>query len=379
MAFPIQMKTALAVLTLAAALPTAGGKAVVVDVLNAARGPSLRHGRVADMLNGKLDFALFEIDGTISDAFRDETDPAFFWLVLTGEGETFYATVNLAQCPDRDAESRLKALVGAEVTIFGLCDANADNKRPYKGYTFQFGSMADIRVRTPAPSDPFDVPETGDLSHLRPQSIPALGRRRMTGRVLAAWDGDNLLMRTPSNHIVRVELVPPLDPSPRVGDWISVTGLPETDLHRLCLKCVIWKPAPSGGSCAEPAVDTDLPRLLTNDRGETQIDTTLFGHPVRISGRVAARTGHKGRMIIRDKALTIAVEAASCPSAAALEEETLVEVTGLFVFDSSTGYRSALFPRIKSVFLVTRGPDDVRVLATPSWWTNRVRNPRQSP
>ena len=322
---------------------------------------------VADFLSRPLDSLgakCFKLTGCVDDVVHDDRDTDYQFLVVRSPDGVFYVTSESPSCDFR-------SLIGATASFCGVSEMNNFNPREYIGRTLKLLKPSDITVLSPAPADPFSAPDIAELHGRSAFEISQAGRHRACGQVLAVWGGDNLLMRTPSNHIVRVELVPPLAPAPRVGDWIAVTGLPETDLHRLILKCAIWKHIPSGVSCAEPAVDTDLSRLLTNDRGETQIDTTLFGHPVRISGRVAARTGHEGRMIIRDKALTIAVEAASCPAAAVLEEETLVEVTGLFVFDSSTGHRSALFPRIKSVFLVTRGPDDIRVLATPSWWTTR--------
>ena len=383
MSHPILPRMAATALALAAALPAARGETIVVDVLNAARGPSVRHGRVADMLNGKLDFALFEIDGTISDAFRDETDPSFFWLVLTGEGETFYATVNLAQCPDRDAEPRLKALVGAEVTIFGLCDANADNKRPYKGYTFQFGSMADIRVRTSAPSDPFDVPETGDLSHLRPQSIPALGRRRMTGRVLAAWDGNFLLESqlafrynsTGKNilrrNVTRVETDSALPP---VGDMVNVVGFPETDNYNINLVRAIWRPNPDAAPAYPPAPPTNLTArtILTDDRGRPNVKQELYGKTVRLTGVVRTVARDESFLQIDDGTeLATVVLSGVGAMAHELALGSRVEVTGVCALDIETWRPNAAFPRIKGFFLVTRGPDDVRVLATPSWWTVR--------
>ena len=332
-----------------------------------ARGPISES--VADFLSRPLDALgtkCFKLTGCVDDVVHDDRDTDYQFLVVRSPDGVFYVT---AEDPSPPYDYR--SLIGATASFCGVSEMNNFNPREYIGRTLKLLKPSDITVLSPAPVDPFSAPDIAELHGLSALEISKAGRHRACGQVLAVWGGDNLLLKTPSNHVVLVELVPPLAPAPRVGDWIAVTGLPETDLHRLILKCAIWKHIPSGVSRAESAVVTDLSRLLTNDKGETQIDTDLFGHPVRISGRVAARPGHEGRMIVRDKSLTIAVEAASCPAAAALEEDTLVEVTGLFVFDTSTGHRPALFPRIKSVFLVTRGPDDIRVLAKPSWWTAR--------
>ena len=381
MTFPIQMKTVFTALALAAVLPTAGGETVVVDVLNAARGQDVRHASAADMLNGKLGFAIFEIDGTISDAFWDETDPRFFWLVLTGEGETFYATVNLAQCPDRDAESRLKALIGAEVSIFGLCDPNAGLKRPYKGYTFQFGSMADIRVRTPAPSDPFDVAEAGDLTHLRPQVIPTLGRRRMTGRVIAAWSKCFLIESQVSFHhhpgstvsrrrsITRAETDAAL---PSVGAMVDVVGFPETDNYNINLVRAIWRPNPDATPDYPPSAPTNLTAqaILTDDLGRRNVKQDLYGKAVRLGGVIRTLARDASVLQLDDGTELVSVILSGLGGTAHdIVLGARVEVTGVCVLDIETWRPNAAFPRIKGFFLVTRSPEDIRVLATPSWWT----------
>ena len=126
----------------------------------------------------------------------------------------------------------LQALIGAEVSVCGIYTPPVDISRKLARYMlFHFTGPQAVTVLRHAPKDPFAVPPLPDLSRIAPTDLPSLGRRRATGRVLAVWGGDNLLIAASSNEVIRVSLVRAAPP--RYGETVDVVGIPETDTYRI--------------------------------------------------------------------------------------------------------------------------------------------------
>ena len=135
----------------------------------------------AAFLEGRLDTKFLRLTGTVRDVFRDETNPEYTFIILACDDGFVYAVFR----GERDKEDWFKGLVEAEVSVFGFCDAYVSDKRRYQGRFLYIYDLKDIQILKPPTADRFAVPPVGNLERKDPLSIAALGRRRMTGKVLA--------------------------------------------------------------------------------------------------------------------------------------------------------------------------------------------------
>ena len=316
----------------------------------------------------------YEVDGLVTDAFRDETHADYIFLAVVGSGGNFNATIDLLYCSDTNVERRLKALVGAEVSIYGILDPSIEVKRPFRGPTLQFGRLSDIRIRTPAPADPFDVPELGRMTYRPPGIVSSTGRRRKSGLVLASWDNEFIMEvydpRYRFNHLryMRIELAEQAPPP--VGTYVTAVGFTETDLSHINFSRARWKFAdrPIPEIVPNRPIDLHLQEPFTNGSSRIRINPLLHGTPLRIRGTVQTLYHDSPRMILQcQNELVTVVFPDQCRSV--LELGASIVATGICIVDIDNWRPNAVFPRMNGFFLVARGPDDIRILKNPPWWT----------
>ena len=316
----------------------------------------------------------YEVDGLVTDAFRDETHDGYIWLAVVGSGGNFNATIDLLYCSDTNVEQRLKALVGAEVSIYGILDPSIEVKRPFRGPTLQFGRLSDIRIRKPAPADPFDVPELGRMTYRPPSTVSGTGRRKKSGLVLASWDNEFLMEiydpRYRFNHVryMRIELAEQAPPP--VGTYVTAVGFTETDLSHINFSRARWKSAdkPIPEIVPNRPIDLHLQEPFTNGTSRIKINPLLHGTPLRVRGTVQSLYHDTPRMILQCENELVTVVFPE-PLRNALALGATVEVTGICIVDIDNWRPNTIFPRMNGFFLVTRRPDDIRILKNPPWWT----------
>ena len=85
------------------------------------------------------------LSGTVIDAFRDEFDANFHFLVIQNESGTHYAT---SSSPDID-QNYVNGLVGADVTISGVKDPASPPTRRYLGPAVFFSGPNNVKVLKP--------------------------------------------------------------------------------------------------------------------------------------------------------------------------------------------------------------------------------------
>ena len=101
---------------------------------------------LSELLHGDYNHRLVETSGTIADAFRDEIDPRYNYLLLKRGSEIMPVSF-----PDPNmAEAKLHALIGAEVRIVGVCSFMAGS-RDFLGPRLELTGLDAIRVTTPRP------------------------------------------------------------------------------------------------------------------------------------------------------------------------------------------------------------------------------------
>ena len=318
----------------------------------------------AQLLRGECDYTFVRIEGTITDLFRDEDDQHYRFFIIVSDGHTIYA-------PSRsitEGDDVLKKLIGARVSVCGTCDANLHPSNPRRQIprTLYIWRLGDIRVIEPAPANPYGVGEIGDLSGLQPADLPRVGRRRASGKVLAAWDRDKALIMTGSGRIMRIELAE--GPLPATDAFIETVGTPETDVYHVNLTRALWRPTGPFPVPERPVTNVTTRAILSDRYGREGVRAEFHGRTVRLRGIVRSLT--PGAFHLEDGDHLVPVDASSAREALpTLEVGCTVEVTGVCVMNIESWRPSAPFPRINGFTLVPRTADDLAILSRPSWWT----------
>ena len=315
----------------------------------------------------------FHVRGMIVDAFHDDIDTRHVFLAVRARGEIVYAPILMGATPFAAFEK----LVGAEVEFVAHVTAvpatdTSLSLRLFTGPLFLIDGYDRIRVVTPPRLAPFDVPPLGDLSGLDPATIAGLGRRRVVGRVEAAWNGHDLLLATASNRTVRVELAGA--DLPAWGQTVEVTGFVGTDVFRLNLTRAAWRPAPDAAIPPPvPTADVTLAQLCQNKAGERQFQFRYHGRRLRLSGVLRSlppSDDRDGAMLVESGGLMLPVNTSACPEARdGLEVGQKLAVTGVCVMDVEGWRPNDIFPPIRGPLLVVRDAADVVVTARAPWLT----------
>lgn len=343
-----------------------------LTVLNHGPAPEPFDVSPEELYGGGHVFDLVRVTGIVADAFRDETNPDFVFIVLNCGGGAVYVSSSFL------ADDALDGLVDATVSIVGtIFPHNAQSPRARLGYEIALIDPANLTVLHPAPADPFDVPLLDGTVHDVWQPKPGLPlRRRLCGRVLARQPGGKILLRLPTGETSAVELSAG-DP-PEVGATIETVGLPETDFYHLNLSRAVWREAPLGAAAAIPpetAPPAEIPAagLLTDDAGRRSFNLRYNGALVRLVGKILSvprADGESGPMQLDCDGVLVAVDAGAVPDAfAGLTAGCTVAATGICVMETENWRPQAPFPHIRGLAIVPRSAKDVEVLARPSWWT----------
>ena len=142
------------------------------------RGTDLKYeeSSAPDIVDGRHDNQLVRISGTVRDAFMDEIDPKWGFVVLQDGRETVYTCF-----PTIEPQNEwLNGLIGAKVSIKGLCSANITRPRHLLGRCIMFSGCDSLSVLEPAPANPFahGGPTRPRHNRKRHGEAPHLGTRR---------------------------------------------------------------------------------------------------------------------------------------------------------------------------------------------------------
>ena len=327
---------------------------------------------VKDLRNPKNNLYPVSLRATVKDAFCDELDDRYFFLVLVKDGET----VNVAVQRDKDKDLDPLGYVGAGVTVTGIVATEESQRQHSRGNRRFLGnaivcrSPEDVQIVQARDAEPFAVPDIDTLKYQPAEIIANCDRHRTTGRVLAIWDDRFLLLRNNAGELCKAELTS--DKIPVTGDIIDVVGFPESDLYHINLIHSLWRPAPNAkvDNDEEPPVTTSAKDLLANSG--KKYDLNLHGRLVELRGTVQSVSSDAvpPRILIGSDDHLIPV---AFPSLGDLQVGSLISVTGICVMDINDWHYNAVFPHFHGIFVVPRTSADIRLLARPPWWTrNRL-------
>ena len=321
-----------------------------------------------DFLNGKYDYQPILIQGLIRDAFKDEIDPEVTFLILSSSNHSIYVVFNSDE-PDCIFFNRF---VGAQVAVEGLCRPTAHGMRRQIGRFIKAESINSIKILTPPASNPFDIPDISESSHMRAPELTSLDRRRTSGYIIAVMHGGNILLKTLNGKIVRADLAK--DSLPHYGQYIEVAGLPETDLYNINLSRAIWRTVSGPPFCEASPTNVSASFLMSDSQGRLRINTSFHGKNIRICGLVRslpAIGNNDGCLFIESEGYIIPVDISSAPET--LDDVCVgckIEVVGTCAMIIDNWRPSAPFPRAKGFKIVVRKSNDIAILSYPPWWTS---------
>ena len=339
-----------------------------IRVISHGRPPDAPVVRMEDFLRGDTPSnQLLAIHGTIQDVFPDDIDPAYAHVVLQDGPCSITLTCN---CPRSDVAG-FHALLGCDVVATGVSGRGFSRNRRHIGPHLTIAGTNALRVIRRSRDDLFNAPVFRPDAEFNPHLLADMGPRRIRGTVIATWHCESLLVRTAERDVVRVELA--YGPLPRPNSSIEAVGRIESDLFGIFLTRAHWRPSGLPPTDDEPPARTTIAELFTTRFEAPAINTLQNGNLLKVRGTVKSiasdETG-RTRMVIAEGpyALRVLCEA-DADAFRAVEEGSVVEITGICVLDSDVWRPNVRIPKIRGLFLVLRTPDDITVLKTPPWWT----------
>ena len=309
----------------------------------------------------------FRVRGTVREAFRDESDANYVFLMLISNGEMLHAMIHHRA---RDAFDPAD-LIGAEIAVDGYCSTASTCLRKHVGRLLHVPGLDNVRILRKPTHDPATIPDIRTLKSAAAADFPFLGHHQAIGTVIARWRGNAFLLRTCRGETVKVRL---LESSlPKQGQVIRAIGIPESNLYFIDLVNASWQPADAPSGELPSATDVSAGTLLVDRLGHPQIKIEEHGCLLRLSGVVRHLPqphDRDWRLHVESDGWLIAIDASECRSV--LDGLTLgsrVAVTGVCVMDIDSYGLGTSVPKAKGFFLVPRSADDVAVLSRPSWWT----------
>ena len=341
--------------------------ATMTELLGTNTPPRAVEANVDQIARGDCDWRPVLVKGLVRDAFRDEIDPRWNYLVLICDSHIIYSAF-----PDRSLSGEaLASLIDTTVSVKGACLPSSGGKRLFLGRHIMMSGPSDMAVLERAPADPFAAPLLDEMRHAQPDSVLSMKRRRAIGSVIAVWRENRFLLETDSGRLLRVETASGAK-LPSYADGVEVVGFPETDLYRINLSRAIFRPAKATLRRQAPqAVEPD--DILKTPDGRTKINTDFYGRTIRIHGLVRSLPppeSNDARMSVECGGHIVPVDTSACPELIDdISPGTELEITGACIFDTDDWHPPATFPRINEFLLVIRQPSDINVVSRPSWWT----------
>ena len=329
--------------------------------------PTARTATIGEILSGRLDCRLIRTTGTVRDVCRCDLNPQWTILVLGGEGGILYASI-----PTQDPDiPPLEALIGATVGVTGVAVPSDLSERSQIGRTFKIADRESIAVVQPPPQDPQPLPDIREIRNLRPEEIAALPRHRAVGRVLAVWGTGNALIRTDEGLNTKVEFAK--GPLPVCNDRIEVRGFPESDFFHVNLIRASWRKLPAETIAPDEPERISPLTLMTDRTGTHRIDPKYHGRCIRIRGRVvglpSSETGNTRALLSADGTVFPVEAIPGAGTFDGIELGSELEVTGTCVMETENWRPNSIFMQVKGFSIVPHTAADIRIVATPPWWT----------
>ena len=329
--------------------------------------PAPARSELKDLSDGRHNYQRVIVSGTVVDSFPDDVSTDL-QLVLLKDGDHLLPL----SVPSKSKDSPGR-LVNARIEACGTYHKSVSGSRKYSGPYLRIWDANDIKVLTPPPEDPFDVPPLATQYYRSPSEIAQQGRRSASGEVIAVWQQNRLIIRTDDGVAVGVSLAHGVEP-PACGTQITAVGYPATDLFNLELTRAIFKPVGSAGHQPEKPIDLSLQTICKKEVPDrAAIDASLHCQLVRLVATVKSLPAERElnkRILVGDDTISIPVDLGLHPKCIeSLQVGCTIEITGRCLLESDRWRPDLIFPRPTGFVIAIRSPSDIVVLSSPPWWT----------
>ena len=310
-----------------------------------------------NMDDSDLEYSFVRMRGVVTAVVQDDLDTEYRRLILKTRKRSVEIAVSCSIVP----HAKLRTLLDAEVEAAGLYTRKAGWRRNL-GMHLLLSNKDDLKVLTPPPDDPFDVPE------LRGADSPH--RHKTAGRVIAASNG-RFFMTTRTGRFMEV-LVGEESAVPKSGDSVETSGFTELDPFLLRLSEAIVRPTAEQFPPLPPPHDVALTRLFRYTNGIDRIDTTMHGQVIRFTGMVSDLVDGTSpdTFFVQSKGRSVSVDMSGLDAPRnAPEPGSEVSVTGLCLSEFKDDLSHRSIPRFRRYVILPRTIDDIVVVSRPPWWT----------
>jgi len=323
---------------------------------------------VERLLDGSSSLKRLRLRGRVIELVTEDLGGEWLFIILRSGIHTFYAcTVK------RDAElPRFQALLDAEVIVTGFAGCHNGDRR-FHNPMLSIGGVGDVEVVTPAASDPFAAPPLETYDSAAPAAFAQLGRRTVSGGVLAVCGDRDFILRDVSGGVHDVSVAGE-GPIPSVGSFVRVSGYPQTDLFHVNLAHAQVRPeAASKDLAREEEPVRSLPEILYDRKGRRHVDVTVHGRAAELRGRVRGvyrPEARLNRLMLDCAGESLSVEQVGEVNAFdGIADDSVVEVSGVLRIDTENWRPDHPLPRIRGLSLVLTSPQAITVVSRPPWWT----------
>ena len=319
----------------------------------------------AEVVNGGLQYRIVSLDGVVTDAFRDEIDPNWNWLSIERDGAKILANI----FDPKLRRDELDKLVDATISITGVALTEGAGYRKYLAPWVEIPSLASIRIIDPPTSDPFVADEIKSQTEFLRTAIPRYAhRRRLSGHVLASWNGDSLFIKVKNGSRIRVHLKRRQSLQP-TGSAVTISGFIRHDvfyerLDNAVVRLDNGEPMPPEKPNAVNPHD-----ILFDKTGEAKIQPQFNGQAISVVGKVvnilSADIWHV-RLDVDCNGVTVPViiNGLTPPGLG-----SLIKVSGICIMETTPNEGNDIINRITGFSIVPRSQSDIRIVKSPPWWT----------
>ena len=320
-----------------------------------------------DLSSIRDNLRLVRTTGTVIDWRTSEDDPDYLFLTLK-DGPTTMPVIVPSQ--DREAVNRL---LESQVSVVGTFNWALPSVRRY-ARPLIVSRLQDIKVLSPPPL-PQSIPFLERKIYLSPKNILSLGKRKITGEIIAVWQKRNLLLRDDDGRIVRVKLSHRNQTIPRPGLRATICGYPETDQFNIILgTATISSSTPKASTPQSPVRLPSLTAVIAQKpSSSTSFKPSYYGKLITLSGTIRnlpSLGNAEGRIGLDCDGHLVQLDTSACPEATeGLELGCQIEATGVCLLETNDYDAQTDMPHISGLTLVLRGKDDIAIVSHPPWLT----------
>ncbi|MBO4710114.1 MAG: sensor histidine kinase [Kiritimatiellae bacterium] len=320
-----------------------------------------------DLSSIRDNLRLVKTTGVVIDWRTSEDDPDFISLTLK-DGPTTMPVL----LPSVDPEA-VNKLLESQVSVVGTFNWALPSVRRY-ARPLIVSEIEDIKVLSP-PSPPQSIPFLERKIYLTPENVRSLGKRKISGEIIAVWQKRNLLLRDNDGRIVRIKLSHRNETAPSPGLQATICGYPETDQFNIILGTATISSCTPKTSTPQSPVRLPSPADIIgqNQSGATTFTPSYYGKLVTLSGTIRnlpSLGNAEGRIGLDCDGHLIQLDTSSCPEATeGLELGCRIEATGVCLLETNEYDAQADMPHISGLTLVLRGKDDIVIVSHPPWLT----------